>query len=298
MRSLGWEDPLKEEMATHSSILDWKTPWTEEPGGLQHKDRGESDMTEHSTSSVQFTCSILSSSLCPHGLQHARLPCPSLIPGACSNSCPQSRWCHPAISSSGIPFSSCPQSFPASGSFQVSQFFASGGQSTGVSASASVLPMNTQDWFPLGRTGWISLQSKGLSRVFSNTTVQKHQFFSAQLSLRPNSHIKTNKTLCAPGPGERSSYPTRHWPRVARECPGVSSRGVGGWWLLQGWGHWVGQCVQGTFWRRCHYLHHLHHSLISGQTTGREHSPTHQQKLDWRFTEHGPAHQNTAQFLP
>ena len=100
--------------------------------------------------------------------------------------------------------------------------------------------MNTQDWSPLGRTGWISLQSKGLSRVFSNTTVQKHPFFSAQLSLRPNSHIKTKKTLCAPGPGERSSDPTRDWPRAARECPGVSSRGVGGRWLLQGWGHCVG----------------------------------------------------------
>ena len=107
------------------------------------------------------------------------------------NSCPSSCWCHPAISSSVVPFSSCPQSLPASGSFPMSQLFTWGGQSTGVSASASVLPMNTQDWSPLGWTGWISLQSKGLSRVFSNTTVQKHQFFSAQLSSQSNSHIHT-----------------------------------------------------------------------------------------------------------
>ena len=132
--------------------------------------------------SVQFSCSVMSESLWPHGLQHARLPCPSPTPGACSNSCPLSQWCHPSISSSVIPFF-CLQSFPASGSFAMSQFFTSGGQSIGVSASASVLPMNIQDWFPLGWTGWISLQAKGFSRVFSNTTVQKHQFFSAQLSL-------------------------------------------------------------------------------------------------------------------
>ena len=113
----------------------------------------------------------------------ARLPCPSPTPRACSNSCPLNRWCHTTISSSVIPFSSCLQSFPASESFPVSQFFTSGGQSIRVSASASVLPMNIQDWFPLGLTGWISLQSKGLSRVFSNTIVQKHQFFGAQLSL-------------------------------------------------------------------------------------------------------------------
>ena len=121
----------------------------------------------------QFSHSVMSNSLGPHGLQHARLPCPSPTPRACSNSCPSSQWCHPTISSSVVPFSSCLQSFPASGSFPMSQFFASGGQSTGVSASASVLPVNIQDWFPLGLTGWISLQSKGLSRVFSNTTVQK-----------------------------------------------------------------------------------------------------------------------------
>ena len=122
--------------------------------------------------SVQFSCSVMSVSLGPHGLQHARLPCPSTTPGAYSNSCPLSRWCHPTISSSVIPFSSCPQSLPASGSFPMSQHFVQGGQSIGVSALASVLPMNTQDWSPLERTGWISLQSKRLSRVFSNTTVQ------------------------------------------------------------------------------------------------------------------------------
>ena len=133
------------------------------------------------TSSVQFSSSVISGSLWPQELQHARLPCPSPTPRACSNSCSLSQWCHPTISSSVIPFSFCLQSFPVSGSFPMSQFFTSGDQSIGV--SASVLPMNIQDWFPLGWTGWISLQSKGLSRVFSNTTVQKHQFFKAQLSL-------------------------------------------------------------------------------------------------------------------
>ena len=136
-----------------------------------------------SFSSVQFSRSVVSDSLRPREPQHARPPCPPPTPGAYPNSCPLSRWCHPTISSSVIPFSSCLQSFPASGSFPMSQLFASGGQSIGVSASTSVLPMNTQDRFPLGWTGWISLQSKGLSRVFSNTTVQKHQFFCAQLSL-------------------------------------------------------------------------------------------------------------------
>ena len=133
--------------------------------------------------SVQFSCLVVSNSLRCHEPQQARPPCPSPTPGVYSNSRPLSRWCHPTISSSVIPFSSCLQSFPASGSFQVSQFFPSGGQSIGVSASASVFPMNIQDWFPLGWTGWISLLSKRLSRVFSNTTVQKHQFFGAQLSL-------------------------------------------------------------------------------------------------------------------
>ena len=141
---------------------------------------------------IQFSHSVVSDSLWPHGLQqHARLPCPSPTPGVCSNSCPSSQWCRPTISSSVIPFSSRLQSFPASGSFPVSQFFASGGQSIGVSASASVLPMNIQDWVPLGWTCWLSLQSKGPSRVFSNTTVQKHQFSGAQLSLWSNSHIHT-----------------------------------------------------------------------------------------------------------
>ena len=128
----------------------------------------------------------------PHGLQHTRLPCPSPAPGTCSNSCLSSSWCHPAISSSVFPFSSCLQYFQASWSFPMSQFCASGSQSIGVSALASSLPMNIRDWFPLGLTGWISFQAKWLSRVFSNTTVQKHQFFSAQLSLLPNSHIPTS----------------------------------------------------------------------------------------------------------
>ena len=139
----------------------------------------------------QFNCSVMSDSLQPHGLQHTRLPCPSPSPREGSNSCPSSRWCHPIISSSVVPVSSCLQSFPASGSFQMSQFFASVGQSIGVSASTSVLPVNIQDLFALGWTGWISLQSKGLSRVFSNTTVQKHQFFGAQLSSQSSSHIHT-----------------------------------------------------------------------------------------------------------
>ena len=135
--------------------------------------------------SVQFSHSVVSDSLQPHESQHARPPCPSPTPGVYSNSCPSSWWCHPAISSSVIPFSSFPQSLPASGSFPMSQLFAWGHQSIGV------LPMNTQDLSPSGWTGWISLQSKGLSRAFSNTIVQKHQFFGAQLSLQSNSHIHT-----------------------------------------------------------------------------------------------------------
>ena len=138
----------------------------------------------------QFSRSVVSNSLQPHELQHTRPPCPSPTPGVYSNSCLSSQWCHPAISSSVIPFS-CPQSLPASGSFPKSQHFTWGGQSIGVSASASVLPMNTQDWSPLGWTGWISLQSKGLWGAFSNTAVQKHQFFGAQLSSQSNSHIHT-----------------------------------------------------------------------------------------------------------
>ena len=139
-------------------------------------------ISTHLYSSVQFSHSVLSDCLWPHGLQHARPPCPSPTPRVYSNSCPLSWWCHPTISSSVIPFSRL-QSFPATGSFRMSQFFTSGGQSIGVSASASVLPVNIQDLFPSEWTGWISLQSKGLSRVFSNTTVQKHQFFCTQLSL-------------------------------------------------------------------------------------------------------------------
>ena len=139
---------------------------------------------------ISFSHSVVSDSLWPQGPQHARPPCPSPTPEGYPNSCPLSWWCHPNIASSVIPFSSCHQSFPTSGSFQTSQLFASGGPNIGVSASASVLPMNTQDWSPLGWTGWISLQSKGLSRVFSNTTVQKHQFFCAQLS-QLNSQIHT-----------------------------------------------------------------------------------------------------------
>ena len=143
------------------------------------------------SSSVQFSCSVVSDSSQPHGLQHTRFPCPSSTPRAYSNSCLLSQWCHPTISSSVIPFSSCLQSYPTSRSFPMSQLFASGGQSIGVSASTSVLPMNTRDWSPLGWTGWISLRPKGLWRVFSNTTFQKHQFFSTQPSSQSNSHIHT-----------------------------------------------------------------------------------------------------------
>ena len=138
-----------------------------------------------------FSHSAVYDSLWHHGLPHTRLPCLSPTPRACSNSCPSSQWCHPTISSSVVPFSSCLQSFPASRSFPMSHFFISSGQSIGVSASTSVLLMNVQDWFPLGLTGWFSLQSKGLSRVFSNTTVHKHQFFGAQPSLWYISYIYT-----------------------------------------------------------------------------------------------------------
>ena len=142
-------------------------------------------------SSVQFSRSVVSDSLQPNEPQHARPPCPLPTPGVHPNPCPSSRWCHPTISSSVVPFSTCPQSFPASGSFQMSQFFTSGGQSIGVSASVTVLPINTQNWSPLGWTGWISLQSKGLSKVSSNTTVQKHPFFGTQLFSQSNFHIHT-----------------------------------------------------------------------------------------------------------
>ena len=142
-------------------------------------------------SSVQFSRSVMSDSLWPHESQDTRPPCPSPTPRVHPNSCPSSWWCHPAISSSVVPFSSCPQSLPASESFPMSQLFAWRGQSTGVSALASVVPMNTQGWCPSEWTGWISLQSKGLSRVFSNTRVQKNQFFCTQLSSQSNSHIHT-----------------------------------------------------------------------------------------------------------
>ena len=153
----------------------WKSQFSSQPQRKAMPKNAQTTAKRHPSqfSSVAQSCLTLC----------ARLPCPSLTPGACSNSCPSSRWCHPTISASVIPFSSCPQSFPASGSFQMSQLFTSGGQSTGVSASASFLPKNTQYWSPSEWTGWISLQSKGLWRVFPNTTVQKHQFFSVQLSL-------------------------------------------------------------------------------------------------------------------
>ena len=142
-------------------------------------------------SSVQFSHSVVSDSLQPHEFQHARPPCPSPTPGVHSDSCPSSQWCHPVISFSVIPFSSCPQSLPASESFPMSQLFAWGGQSTGVPTLASFFPKKSQGWSPSEWTGWISLQSKGLSGIFSNTTVQKHQFFGTQLSSQSNSHIHT-----------------------------------------------------------------------------------------------------------
>ena len=199
-------------MAPQSSTLAWKIPWTEEPGRLQSmgllrvghdwsdlaaaaaaiklKDTCslEENLWQHS---VQFSHSVVSNSLRPHESQHSRPPCPSPTPGVYSDSRPSNPWCHPAISSSVIPFSSCPQSLPASESFPMSQLFTRGGQSTGVSALASVLSKKSQGWSPSEWTGWISLQSKGLSRVVSNTTVQKHQFFSTQLSSQSNFHIHT-----------------------------------------------------------------------------------------------------------
>ena len=163
---LGQEDPLEESMATHSSILAWRIPWTEELGKLGSigwQRVGHDWVTWHSTVQVQFSCSVMSDSLRPHALQHSRLPCPSPTPRACSNSCPSSRWCHPTISSSIVPFFSCLQSFPASGSFPRSQFFTSGGQS--IKASARVLPMNIQDWFP--QQSCVK-EEKNWWRLFSN----------------------------------------------------------------------------------------------------------------------------------
>ena len=173
---------MEKGMATHTNILAWRIPWIEKPDGLHFmwSQRIGHDWAHthththtHTQSSVQFSCLVVSDSFQSHGLQHARPPCPSPAPGVYSNSCPLSQWCHPTISSSVVLFSSRLQSFPASGSFPMSQFFKSGGQRIGVSASASVPPKNNQDWFPLGWAGWLSLLSKGLSRVFSNTTVQK-----------------------------------------------------------------------------------------------------------------------------
>ena len=148
-------------------------------------------ISSYHTNFSQFSRSVMSDSLRPHESQHTRPPCPSPTPTVHSDSRPSSRWCHPAISSSVAPFSSCPQSLPTSKSFPMSQLFTWGGQSTGISALALFLPKNSQDWSPSEWTGWISLQSKGLSRVFSNTTVQKHQFFSAHPSSPSNSHIHT-----------------------------------------------------------------------------------------------------------
>ena len=187
-------------MATHSSIHAGGIPWIEEPGGLwsvgSHRvtqdwnDLAHAHMLSkviHIFNAISTRVSLVQSLSCirlsaTRGLQHARFPCPSTAPRACSKSCPSSWWCHPTISSSVVLFPSCLQFFLASGFFLMSQFFASGGQSIGASASTSVLPMNIQDWFPLGLTGSISLLSKGLSRVFFNSTVQKHQFFGTQLS--------------------------------------------------------------------------------------------------------------------
>ena len=174
---MGW--PSKTYLNNDMWAKIWKRKWTRHAESLSRDKM------------LLFSRTVMSNSLRPHGLQHVWLPCPSTTPGAYSNSCPSSWWCHPTISSSVTPFSSCLQSFPASGSFPMSQFFASGGQSIGVSASASVLPVNSQSWFPLGLTGLIALLSKRLSRVFSSTTVQRHQFFSAQPFLLSCSHIHT-----------------------------------------------------------------------------------------------------------
>ena len=157
----------------------------------KQKKAGVAILTSDEISSVQFSHSVTSSSLRPHELQHARPPCPSPTPRVYPNSCPLSWWCHPAIWSSVVPFSSCPQSLPASESFPMSQLFPWGGQNIEVSASGSVLPMNTQNWSPSEWTGWISLQTKRLSGVFSNTTVQKHQFFCTQFSSQSTSHVHT-----------------------------------------------------------------------------------------------------------
>ena len=185
-------------------------------------------------SSVQFSRSVMSDSLQPHEPQHARPPCPSPTPRVHPNPCPLRQWCHPTISSSVVPFSSCPQSFPASGSFQMSQLSVSSGQSIGVSGSTSVLPMNTEDWSPLGWTVWISLQSKGLARVFSNTTVQKHQFFGAQaFFIVQLSHPYPN-----PNPiGMFDTLQPHGLQHVRLPCPSLSQ-------LVQTHVHWVDDAIQ------------------------------------------------------
>ena len=182
------QDHLHEKEMQKVKMVAWRGLTNSWEMKRSKKQRWKGKLSSVQFSSVTQSCPTLCD---PHESQHTRSPCPSQTHRVYSNSCPSSRWCHPAISSSVVPFSSCPQSLPASGSFPISQLFTWGGQSIGVSVSASLLPMNTQDWSPLGWTGWISLQSKGLTRVFSNTTVQKHQFFSAQLSSQSNSHIHT-----------------------------------------------------------------------------------------------------------
>ena len=196
VQSLGQEDSLEKGKATHSSILAWRIPWTEEFGRLQFMESQgvQHDWVTNTQRAKSYCCPVAQLCLTLWDSMDCSTPgpmCPSPSPGAYPNSCPLSKWCHPTISSSIIPFSSCLPSFPASGSFPVSQLFASGGQSIGVSASASVLPMSIHSWFPLGLTGLVSLESKRLSRVLSNTTVQKHQFFNTHLSLWSNSHIHT-----------------------------------------------------------------------------------------------------------
>jgi len=198
---LGFGTKMRTSGRTHTDwyslgpyVLWWSWTWHSHhrlrPGHWPGNQDLASCLVWQKQKSVQFSHSVMSNSLWPHGLQHTRLPCPSPTPEACWNSCPSSWWCHPTVSSSVIPFS-CLQSFPASGSLQMSQFFTSDGQSIAVLGSTSVLPMNVQDWFPLGSTGLIALQSKGLSTVFSNTTVQKHQSFSTQPSSQSSSHIHT-----------------------------------------------------------------------------------------------------------
>ena len=186
-----WNSPGQLTGVGCLSLLQGIFPSQELNRGLLHFRQIPYQLSYQGEISVQFSRSVLPDSLRLHESQHTRPPCPSQTPGVYSDSCPLSWWCHPAISSSVVPFSSYPLSLPASGSFPVSQLFAWGGQSIGVSASASVLPRNTQDWSPLGWIGWISLQSKGFLRVFSNTTVQKHQSFGTQLSSQSNSHIHT-----------------------------------------------------------------------------------------------------------